>query len=77
MWNVRYGCAETLYKRKQLEWANQKLRKAFLADFKEQGIEVSMGFVLTDPDENKNLDDYLSLADKNMYEEKGIHHKKH
>lgn len=55
----------------------EELRKAFLADFKEQEIEVSMGFVLTDPDENKNLDDYLSLADKNMYEEKGIHHKKH
>ena len=55
----------------------ENLRKAFVADFKTQEIEVSMGFVLTDLDENKQLDDYLSVADKNMYEEKGDHHKKH
>ena len=53
------------------------LREAFVSDFKAQEIEVSMGFVLTDFDENKQLDDYLSLADKDMYEEKGEHHRRH
>ena len=48
----------------------KELQELFEEDFKAEKIEVSMGFVLTDPAENKHLDDYLSAADKKMYEVK-------
>lgn len=39
-------------------------------DFQTAQIDVSMGFVLTNCDENRQLDDYLGVADRKMYEEK-------
>ena len=39
-------------------------------DFSKAEIKVSMGFVLTDCTKDTQLNDYLSVADKNMYAEK-------
>lgn len=67
----RFGGDEfILFYPKASKESMESLRSEYEADFKEAAIAVSMGFVLTDLDKSKQLDDYLAVADKCMYEEK-------
>lgn len=49
------------------------LRTKLEAEFEKEAIAVSMGFVLTGLDEEKTLNDYLTIADKKMYVQKDMH----
>jgi len=51
----------------------KELKGFWEKDFLKAEIEVSMGFVLTDCTEDKQLNDYLGVADKKMYAEKNRH----
>lgn len=45
-------------------------REAVLAEVTQLGISVSVGVIMTNPKEEKGLDEYLALADVKMYEMK-------
>ncbi len=49
------------------------LKEKLETAFEKEAIAVSMGFVLTDLDKEKSLNDYLTLADKKMYVQKYMH----
>ncbi len=51
-------------------------QKAVLEEMKLSGISISIGIVVTDPEEDKPLDDYLAQADILMYEMKKIEKEK-
>ena len=48
----------------------EEYRKAVLTEVELSGISVSVGVVVTNPEEDKSLDDYLAQADELMYEMK-------
>lgn len=48
----------------------EEYRKAVLAEVELSGISVSVGVVVTNPEEDNSLDDYLAQADVLMYEMK-------
>ena len=48
----------------------EEYRKAVLTEVEISGISVSIGVVVTNPAEDKALDDYLAQADILMYEMK-------
>lgn len=50
----------------------EEYKNAVLAEVELSGISVSVGIVVTDPEEDKALDDYLAQADVLMYEMKKI-----
>ena len=52
-------------------------KKAVLEEINRSGISVSIGVVLTNPEEEKTLDDYLAQADVLMYEMKKAEKEKH
>lgn len=52
-------------------------RKAVLTEVELSGISVSVGVVVTNPEEDKTLDDYLAQADVLMYEMKKMEKSQH
>lgn len=54
------------------EEKSEKYRKKFLDEVKKAGISVSVGIVITNPEEGKVLDEYLAQADIKMYEMKKL-----
>lgn len=54
----------------------EEYKKAVLAEVELSGISVSVGIVVTDPEEDKGLDDYLAQADVLMYEMKKLEKEK-
>lgn len=51
-------------------------RQTFLQEAKNSGVSVSIGVVVTNPEEGKSLDDYLGQADVMMYDMKKAEKKK-
>ncbi len=54
----------------------EEYQKAVLTEMKLAGISVSVGVVVTNPEEDKTLDDYLAQADILMYEMKRVEKEK-
>ena len=55
----------------------EEYRKAVLEEAELSGFSVSVGVVVTNPEEDKSLDDYLAMADRLMYEMKNREKAKH